>query len=1073
MSNEPKAGPGVDPEMLAAYIDKTLSPEQRAAVEARLDADPDSYAVLVESLKTIDALESSAPKLAEFGASEGGRKGKVLPFGRWVIAAGSLAAAAALAMAIVQPELWRWLRGDGVDSSLERLVEAVGNERYIEARLSGGFRGGPFRPVNRNSPELSSQNLALLSAAAELQRSAGARTDSAHLHAWGVAQVLLGDLDSGIETLQSVIQAQDSPAARSDLSAALLTRAQRGRPSDLPAALEHADAALSVSADFPEALFNRALALENLRLRDEAIAAWRRFLEVSQDRQWTEIARQKLQALESKALGVDPSSFDGVPWSRDRDLSLPGAMAALRRSLISTGSVPRCNANSDPSLVQTLVDDYTRASGDRLLADALHIEASAELCSAVASLVAGVRAFEADDLTGARRALARAQAALPPSHPLAVEAAYYTASLDNLDRRFELAEASLDAVARAATIGSYLTTAARAEWTAGVTRMAQSNYPDALPHLHRGADLAAAGLDPLVEGRIRNQIADALEYLGDSEAAWQSRVRALDLAELIPNWRLRNSVAASLSTIAARRQLSLAALSLQRAEAATVIERRGSPLYLISLLGQVDTSLALGRLDNAESLLASASGALSALRADPRYPTFFARVALKSAVVALSSNRLQDGRSFLSKIDAASLEGRESQKIEYLSLMSATASREGDAAAAATYAKSAIKVLEDRRTETRQFVFGAPDIAAIRATVELALESGLADEPALQLVLTESQLVSPASNRESALVPTPGTATIVFRVMSTQTVAWLMDSSGVKERRFPLSRTDAMQLALRLKDAVASGDETCCWEGAYDRLFGEWGPFLATYSQLRLVPDWPLDSVPFAALRSTATRRHLVEDVPLVMGMPMGGPARTRERLRSIVAVAAEKPAAGFAEIPTARLEAEGVASFYRDRRMMSGSAATIARFKHSLDADVVHIAAHAVVDRVDGRRSRIVLSDGAVFGEDLQQFDFSKTKIVVLAACSTGRPDNRPSSPFTLASQVLAAGADYVLATTADIDDDLAEEFFLELHKRLSQGGHPAEALRATQRSFMHAPSDQSARDRFKLWGSIVILGR
>ena len=56
MSSEPRAGMNLDPELLAAYIDQRLTPEQRAAVEAQLAKDPDSYAVLVESMKTVDAL---------------------------------------------------------------------------------------------------------------------------------------------------------------------------------------------------------------------------------------------------------------------------------------------------------------------------------------------------------------------------------------------------------------------------------------------------------------------------------------------------------------------------------------------------------------------------------------------------------------------------------------------------------------------------------------------------------------------------------------------------------------------------------------------------------------------------------------------------------------------------------------------------------------------------------------------------------------------------------------------------------------------------------------------------------
>ena len=62
MSNEPKASGALDPEMLAAYIDKRLPPEARAAVEAKLAADPDSYELLVELIHAKEALKDQLPQ---------------------------------------------------------------------------------------------------------------------------------------------------------------------------------------------------------------------------------------------------------------------------------------------------------------------------------------------------------------------------------------------------------------------------------------------------------------------------------------------------------------------------------------------------------------------------------------------------------------------------------------------------------------------------------------------------------------------------------------------------------------------------------------------------------------------------------------------------------------------------------------------------------------------------------------------------------------------------------------------------------------------------------------------------
>src|SRR5689334_918268 len=134
MSNEPKAGMSIDPELLAAYIDRRLSPEQRAAVEAQLAEDPDAYALLVATLNAQDALSVS---------EQTGSRPR-----RWRLVGGVLAAAAAIALlAWTMPAILGGLRGDRIDPAFERLVAAVGPQRYVEARLSGGFAYGPLRTI--------------------------------------------------------------------------------------------------------------------------------------------------------------------------------------------------------------------------------------------------------------------------------------------------------------------------------------------------------------------------------------------------------------------------------------------------------------------------------------------------------------------------------------------------------------------------------------------------------------------------------------------------------------------------------------------------------------------------------------------------------------------------------------------------------------------------------------------------------------------------------------------------------------------------------------------------------------
>src|SRR5690349_7031174 len=194
MNEQPRAGRSIDPEMLAAYIDKRLTPEQRAAVEAQLAADPESYELLVESMKALDAIEDQPAPIPM----------PVKKRTTWIIAASALAAAAVIALVVwTQPDLLRRLRG-GSDPRIERLVASVGERRYVEGRLTGGFEFGPLLTASRGS-ELSEQNLALLAAAGELQRHAQEDASAENLNAWGSAQLLLRDVDGAVVTLRSAL----------------------------------------------------------------------------------------------------------------------------------------------------------------------------------------------------------------------------------------------------------------------------------------------------------------------------------------------------------------------------------------------------------------------------------------------------------------------------------------------------------------------------------------------------------------------------------------------------------------------------------------------------------------------------------------------------------------------------------------------------------------------------------------------------------------------------------------------------------------------------------------------------
>ena len=274
-------------ETIAAYLDGRLSDRERERVTEHLAACEECYELLRESAQT------RVEDVGRVVSIETWRDRVLRPRVLWSSAAAAIAVAASLLVVI---------RGGMMsprpDAQLRTLVQAAGTDRMIEARLSGGFSYGELRaPVRTSAPSSSLASPDLRIAAAGVEKSLAGVATPAALHAVGIASVLVGDLDRAIPMLEQGVSTSDVRTF-SDLAAAYLARATRdGLADDLTRALAAADRAIAVDPALPEALFNRALALERLSRRDEARSAWRDYLRRDETSGWAREARVHLASL--------------------------------------------------------------------------------------------------------------------------------------------------------------------------------------------------------------------------------------------------------------------------------------------------------------------------------------------------------------------------------------------------------------------------------------------------------------------------------------------------------------------------------------------------------------------------------------------------------------------------------------------------------------------------------------------------------------------------------------------------------------------------------------------------------
>ena len=249
------------PEDLAAFVDGRLDADRRAEIELHLAG----CGVCREAV--VDAVLLA---------------GQALPTSRWsgrrraLAAGGALLALAASVMLLLRasPEFGAFPGR----SPYPELVAAAGRDRTVEARLTGGFAYRPLRAVTRAGNANRSEDFDLLAATSAVQQRAIDTPTVANRHAAGIAQLLIGDYESAVATLEAVVAAEPGRAEyHSDLAAAYLARGRQwDRAEDFAKATAAAGRAIALDSSLDEAYFNQALALDAEGRVREAEAAYRR-----------------------------------------------------------------------------------------------------------------------------------------------------------------------------------------------------------------------------------------------------------------------------------------------------------------------------------------------------------------------------------------------------------------------------------------------------------------------------------------------------------------------------------------------------------------------------------------------------------------------------------------------------------------------------------------------------------------------------------------------------------------------------------------------------------------------------
>lgn len=352
----------------------------------------------------------------------------------------------------------------------------------------------------------------------------------------------------------------------------------------------------------------------------------------------------------------------------------------------------------------------------------------------------------------------------------------------------------------------------------------------------------------------------------------------------------------------------------------------------------------------------------------------------------------------------------------------------------------------------------------------------------------------------------PGDVFLEYTVTDTETFLFVVKQSPAQDAqlkvyRIQVSRKDlAKQVdAFRLLLSRRSPGFGSLAHSLYELLIKPAQTDLETRAALIVVPDRELWGLPFQALQdqkdSYLLEKHEISFVPsltILRDMAKMKQQRKPPAAESLLAfgnpriATSEVERAGFAyrdqtlaPIPETEHEVHALLRLYGpgSAKVYTGEAASEARWKEeSGKFDILHLAAHGILDSASPLHSHIVLShpatetgeDGLLEAWEIMQMNLS-ADLVVLSACETalGRI-GAGEGMIGLSWAFFVAGSKATLVSQWKVESESTAELMVAYYKNLREGASKARAL---QLAALSLARNNRSKHPF-CWAGFVLIG-
>ena len=995
-------------------------------------------------------------------------------------------------------------------SGREALASAVSTTLPFNARLSGGFapsKLGPTRGAGDRAPELSPDTriaIALLEKRAIETPTPQAQADL------GVGYLIQGDLDRAITTIEDAASQMTAAGPWSDLSAAYLAKAERTparKIEYLARALEAAEKSLKI-ARTNDALFNRALARDGLAPYTGAPAAWSEYAAVEGDPAW--------RAASERHAAARPVVDRASQWEarfQEFQQRLQSGDRAFVRETVAAHPEASIEFLEHDVLVEwarsTIAGDATRAQAAitraRLLAavikdvtgDALLVEATAvaskgarTLAEAQVAYADGIIKHESNDLVGAKRAFSLAQRGFTTANaPHRWSTSVQLAAVAIQAGELAAAEQDLAAVERDIRSRPYATLRGRLLRLRGLAMLRQWRLTEALDAFRQSAAVFEAASERDLAVGLYRLLGDTLRTLGEQQESWTYVGRTLEGLPAIRKPLSRYLLLYNATLFASSQQLYEAALLFQDATVRAA-EVSGTDVVIEALVQRALVQVRRGDMAKASADIAMAEGRLAPVSAGPFKTYVTAELDIVRARLvgdAATAEGLRRAIGFFERAEPGRVPG--------LYLLLARASQpEAESALA-----SGIDRLERQQagvgSEALRISYFDESWALFQDMVTLQVSRGdqarafeYAERSRARALLASTQGTAQSQTRTLIEIQAALPASVVllhYASLADRVLAWTITSKTSTLAQIPIDERSLERLIdSHRTELLARRDPAAVNNRLYEVLIAPVQRALSGASTVVLVPDSRLQQLAFATLRNPATGHYLIEDHELLVtpsasffADARAAAARHGRGALSTALLVGDPGAAGTAPLPGAEAEASAAAKFYSSHELLTGRAATKERFLALAPAyDVVHFGGHAVVNPEYPLLSRLVFAgengaEQSLFAHEISRLRFPRTRVVMLAACSTAAGGvSRGEGVVGVARPFLAGGVPLVIASQWDVDDRATEQLSLAFHRELVASRNPVAALRSAQLSLLRSGDPDRAAPLN--WGAFVAVG-